>query len=162
LSVSERDPYEVLQVSRFAPWRDIRAAYRALARRCHPDGTMPDAIRMVAVNRAFESLEREHRQRGEGSPGVPVGPGRAEQAAPAQPNSTYGALKRRVMAARRVDTPVLDFGQYAGWHIADVAERDPRYLLWLSRHSSGIRFRSAIEQVLGTSPEIGRHAALVR
>ena len=65
-------------------------------------------------------------------------------------------------AARNGESPVLDFGQYAGWRIADVAGHDPRYLRWLSRHSSGIRFRRAIELVLGPEADLGRRAAVIR
>jgi hypothetical protein len=56
---------------------------------------------------------------------------------------------------------MLDFGEYAGWHIADIAQHDPRYLRWLSRHSTGIRYRKVIEEVLGPDPGIGRRAAIV-
>jgi hypothetical protein len=43
---------------------------------------------------------------------------------------------------------VLDFGRYEGWSIADLARRDPDYLRWLRRHSSGIRFRREIDATL--------------
>lgn len=66
------------------------------------------------------------------------------------------------MHANARPTPVIDFGEYAGWQIADVARVDPRYLHWLSRHSSGIRYRAAIADVLGSDKDIGRRAALVR
>jgi curved DNA-binding protein CbpA len=42
----------------------------------------------------------------------------------------------------------LDFGRYEGWRLRELARRDPDYLRWLARHSSGIRYRSAIDQVL--------------
>lgn len=157
---AERDPYQVLGVSRFDAWPEIRAGYRSLARRYHADGTSPDGARMVEINAAYACLERVHvsaRPTASAAPGVPVGPG---QDAPA-PQAT-GSLYARILAARRIDTPVVDFGQYAGLRIAEIAECDPRYLRWLSRHSSGHRFRAAIEQVLGPDQEIGRRAALVR
>ena len=43
---------------------------------------------------------------------------------------------------------VLGFGRYNGWSLADLARRDPEYLLWLSRHSSGIRYRTEIYSIL--------------
>ena len=43
---------------------------------------------------------------------------------------------------------VLDFGRYAGWTVADLAREDPDYLKWLSRHSSGIRYRREIAELL--------------
>ena len=163
---SERDAYEVLQVDRAAAWPEIRAAYRTLVRRYHPDCPTPDTTRMKEINAAYERVEREYRQGRDGSPGVPVGPGKVAADAPFVPPApakpSYGPLMGRVMAARRIETPVIDFGQYAGWRIAEIAECDPRYLRWLSRHSSGLRFRAAIESVLGSGPDIGRRAALVR
>jgi hypothetical protein len=45
---------------------------------------------------------------------------------------------------------VLTFGRYAGWSLRDLARRDPEYLLWLSRHSSGIRYRTEIYGILHT------------
>jgi curved DNA-binding protein CbpA len=165
--MAERDAYEVLQVSRRASWREVRTAYRALARRYHPDGSTPDADHMVAINSAYNRLDREQREGdGDGSIGTPVGHGTqadgASSAAPGPAVPTYGPLMGRVMAARRVETPVVDFGQYAGWRIAEIAEHDPRYLRWLSRHPSGNRFRAAIEQVLGDDTKIGRRVAPVR
>lgn len=178
----ERDPYVVLQVSRSDAWPSIRAAYRTLVHRFHADGSTPDRARMVELNAAYECLEREHlRFRDEASRGVPVGPGVAASPGvslgpgvpegPAVSESPGGARARfvpsegsllgRMTSARHRDTPVVDFGQYAGWRIAEIAECDPRYLRWLSRHSSGIRYRTIIEQVLGSDPDIGRRAAIL-
>ena len=42
----------------------------------------------------------------------------------------------------------LSFGRYAGWTLRDIARRDEAYLRWLSRHSSGIRFRAEIAKLL--------------
>lgn len=175
---SQRDPYQVLQVSRSAPWPEIRAAYRALARLFHADGATPDVDRMVEINTAYARLECERQRDLEAaSTGIAVGPGRPVEVtsvppvppmppvlpmlpvAPRVPLS--GSLLGRMMNAKHIDTPVVDFGQYAGWRIADIADHDPRYLRWLSRHSSGHRYRAIIEQVLGSDPEIGRRAAVV-
>ena len=63
---AERDPYDVLDVSRSHSWTEIRAAYRNLARRYHADGTSPDRDRMVEINAAHAWLEREHGPAGRG------------------------------------------------------------------------------------------------
>jgi len=60
----EPDPYEILQVRPDAGEDVIRAAYRALARRHHPD-TSVDATsvpQMVLVNRAWEILGSPERR----------------------------------------------------------------------------------------------------
>jgi hypothetical protein len=51
---------------------------------------------------------------------------------------------------RPANGSVLTFGRYAGWSLQDLARRDPEYLLWLSRHSSGIRYRTEIYAILRT------------
>ena len=53
----EFDPYKELGLNPDAGPEVVRAAYRALARKHHPDnGAEPDAERMVRINRAYEIL----------------------------------------------------------------------------------------------------------
>lgn len=62
---TDDDPYRVLGVSRAATQDEVRAAYRALARRLHPDVSRSeaDALAMAAVNRAWEILSDPVRRR---------------------------------------------------------------------------------------------------
>jgi curved DNA-binding protein CbpA len=53
--------------------------------------------------------------------------------------------------ATETGSAVLDFGRYKGWSLKRLARQDPDYLQWLSRHSSGIRYRSQIEAILRES-----------
>lgn len=148
------DLYQVLQVDASAETVVIKAAYRALARRYHPDGDTPDANRMAQLNRAYEVLrdpELRHRHdirrtMGAAQP-VPIhaGPRGADAWAATGGGGAGEAL-------------VLDFGRYAGWSIRDLARHDPDYLRWLCRHSSGIRFREAIARVLPREPDLQRRA----
>jgi microcystin degradation protein MlrC len=124
---------------------------------------------MSEINRAYELLERDRRRAADGArPLVGVGPGRADDergrsaAHPATSQAPAGSLLDRVERARFGDSPIIDFGEYAGWRIADVARVDPQYLRWLSRHSAGVRYRSAIAEVLGHDAAIGRRATIVR
>ena len=52
------DPWAVLGLPRDAPWDDVRAAHRRLAKELHPDvaGTDTDHRRMAEVNAAFALL----------------------------------------------------------------------------------------------------------
>jgi len=43
----------------------------------------------------------------------------------------------------------LQAGRYSGWTLRDLARHDPDYLRWLSRHASGLRYRTEIYQILG-------------
>ena len=57
------DPYRELGLNAEASPEVVRAAYRALARKHHPDnGAEPDAERMVRINRAHEILSDPTRQ----------------------------------------------------------------------------------------------------
>ena len=136
------DPYAVLQVDPAAESIVIEAAYRALARRCHPDGYAPDTDQMATLSSAVAILRDPVRraalaaQRAQArTAAVPI----------SAPRSAPGTTRAPVRAAAN---PVLDFGRYVGWSIADLARTDPDYLRWLARHSSGIRYRSAIAAVL--------------
>ena len=148
----ERDPHEILGIQRSDEWSTVRSAYLTLARRYHPDGAAPDGPRMAEINAAYEALERRRQMLGSAEPPLaPVGPGRpeAKDATREQDGPKPGSLLWRMRANEQSDSPILDVGPYAGQRIADVARHDPRYLRGLSRQSNGLRFRRAIEEVLG-------------
>ena len=136
------DPYAVLQVVPSAEQEVVHAAFKALALKYHPDhdSTRRAAAKMADLNRAYAIL-RDERSR-----------------------EAHDRAQRRVVAGVSVAAPsptasepppmrsssgsVLGFGRYNGWSLADLARRDPEYLLWLSRHSSGIRYRTEIYSIL--------------
>ncbi len=112
-------------------------------------------------------------------PGTPVGPGHATNGGPREvPRAAAGAAARataaraaaRAAAAgpfRRVrpdpagpPSAQLDFGRYAGWSLRDLARHDPDYLRWLSRHSSGLRYRTEIQGLLPADAGVGRDRQL--
>lgn len=146
------DAYRVLQVDPSAEHVVIQAAYRALARRFHPDGDEPDAHRMAELNRAHAVLrDPESRRRHDMKRTM-----RHAQPIPvAHPVGRVDGWTPRRMAA---EPSLLDFGRYAGWAISDLARHDPDYLRWLSRHSSGLRFREAIARALPREPDLTRRA----
>jgi curved DNA-binding protein CbpA len=137
------DPYAVLQVLPNADQEVIDAAFRALARKYHPDhdATRRAADKMSELNRAYAlvrdpKLRSAHdRSRRVTIAGVSVQATVTPGGAP--PRSNEGGS-------------VLTFGRYTGWGLRDIARHDPDYLLWLSRHSSGIRYRTEIYGILRT------------
>jgi curved DNA-binding protein CbpA len=156
----EFDAYRTLQIDPHAETFVVEAAYRALARRYHPDGETPDATRMSTINRAY-ALVRTPAARGQYDRErlTPVGPGRvvvapgpfdpwARRAAPASTPSAAGSS-------------VLDFGRYAGWSLRDVVRQDPDYLRWLARHSSGFRYRNEILELIPKDAGLERGAKAV-
>jgi curved DNA-binding protein CbpA len=149
---TESDAYRTLQVDPAAEDVVIGAAYRALARRYHPDGTNPNASRMLAINRAFEQLREPARRRAYDAQRTslrPVGPGWEYEA--------YGQPRGSSQAPSAV---VIDFGRYAGWRLGDLVRHDADYVRWLARHSSGIRFRAAIKELI-PSGDLDRPAQAV-
>ncbi len=138
------DPYAVLQVLPTCEQEVVHAAFKALALKYHPDhdSTRRAAQKMAELNAAY-ALLRDDRAR-----------------------SMHDRSRRAVIAGVSVATSgrptavapptsaspgsVLHFGRYTGWSLRDLARRDPEYLLWLSRHSSGIRYRTEIYGILRT------------
>jgi DnaJ-class molecular chaperone len=143
------DPYRVLQVAPTAEQEVIQAAYRALALKYHPDRDASEQAqrRMLLLNAAYALVRDElaraawDRSRAAGS----AAPGSGRWSA----GRTGGA--NAVPPPARADSAGtrIDFGRYAGWTLRDLARRDPDYLRWLSRHSSGIAYRTEIYQILG-------------
>jgi curved DNA-binding protein CbpA len=172
----DRDPHEVLGVVQHADWLEVRAAYLTLARRYHPDGSTPDEPRMAEINAAYDALERRLAATGTHRPPLtPVGPGKPDaspvssrqgpergsllwrmqahedgETASLRSAPEPGSLSSRMQTTAQADSPVLDFGPYAGHSIAEIARHDPRYLRSISRQSRGLRYRRAIESELGS------------
>ena len=157
------DAYAVLQVDPGADELVIQAAYRALARRYHPDGDAPDPARMATINEAYRLLRDPGLRRRHDVARTPT----TVQPIPLTPHpSPVPPPARREPwhpppVDFRSERAVLDFGRYRGWRITELARQDPDYLRWLSRHSSGIRYREAIARVLPREPDLQRRASSV-
>jgi curved DNA-binding protein CbpA len=144
-----QDLYEVLQVQRRAEPEVIRAAYRALARKYHPDfGGTQD--RMVAINEAWGVLGDDVRRASYDA--APVNGAARPEFEPVRAGPETNHLRQR--PAQPDSQPddrsgtILDFGRYAGWSVGALAEHDPDYLEWLARASIGRRLSSEIETAL--------------
>jgi len=161
------DHYEVLQVHPRADPEVIRAAFRTLARKYHPDFG-GDQRQMMALNDAWNVLgDRARRAAYDASRGgaglrpaasqpksarvenAPASTARPEEPPIAARGPLAAAAARK---ARNGGAPppahqsgtVLDFGRYAGWTVGDLAQHDPDYLLWLERTPIGRPIRAEI------------------
>ncbi len=136
------DPYKVLQVVPTADQEVLRAAFRALAMKYHPDRdpSARAARHMIELNQAWAMvrdtdararLDRARRRTSYDFQGST--PTDGEAAPPPRADSAGTRLEQ---------------GRYAGWTLRDLAAHDPDYLRWLSRHASGLRYRSEIARIL--------------
>jgi curved DNA-binding protein CbpA len=141
------DPYAVLQVAPHAEPEVLRAAYRALAQKYHPDVAGGSEATMTAINNAWAVLRDPAKRaaldrarvvadaRAGGSSALPMEPPAPPPPRPAAPGAT-----------------VLDFGRYAGWPLPDIARVDPEFLEWLVRTPIGRRFEPEVRALLAARP----------
>jgi curved DNA-binding protein CbpA len=142
--MERRDPYRILQVQPDADQEIVKAAYRVLARRLHPDAGAPldeaTAQKMADLNWAYgvarDPVKRQVWESDRRRAAPPTPAESATHGAPRGPLGADGAGLR------------LDFGRYQGWTLGEVVQRDPEYLDWLRRHASGARYRDAIDILL--------------
>lgn len=144
------DPYKVLQVDPDAEPEVVRAAYRALALKYHPDVRTGSQQRMAALNQAWGILrdpalrsELDHlraetrRERAISNPRH------------ARPNVTSDTVAPvPAPPPGRPSGSVLDFGRYAGWSLGQIVATDPIYLEWFARTPIGRSFNREIEALL--------------
>jgi curved DNA-binding protein CbpA len=156
-----RDLYEVLQVHPRAEAEVIRAAYRTLARKYHPDhGGDPE--HMIALNDAWDVLGDPQRRAAydatrSTAARSDVSASRAEPSPAGQADTTikYDPGAPRPTDVTHAGPPpgrpsgsVLNFGRYAGWSLGEVARFDRDYLEWLARSTVGRGLRAELEALL--------------
>lgn len=141
-----RDPYDVLRVSPEADEEAIRAAYRALARRHHPDRAgAAGHYRMSEINRAWEVLSDPTRR---------AAWDRERAAETADPRSSRRTSREPTWVGAAGPPPgrpsgsMLTFGRHKGWSIGEIARVDPGYLEWLELRPEGRPFVQEIDHTL--------------
>jgi len=172
-----RDPHAVLGVGADADLREITAAYRALAKRWHPDrGGGPDAARRMAeINAAYDLLRAERWVAARGGPTAapPVAGEQDATVAVARPAPgawlaapMRRALGRELLAALERDEDVTLVTPASTWASpqALLAVTDRR-LLWLlddapTHRVRSLRFRDVAGVAYGLRRPLRRSAVL--
>lgn len=101
-----RDPYEVLGIKPTATDDEVKAAYRALARKYHPDNYADNPLsdlaqeKMQEVNEAYDTIVR---MRKEGGGNSQNGGYRGPNGGP----SRYGDIRNMIMQNRLMDAEML-------------------------------------------------------
>ena len=171
------DAYEVLQVDPGAKDDAIRAAYRRLARKYHPDlATEPDAaLNMAAINAAWELIgkpdARATYDRTQTRPAAkdrraatpPPGTVSRDWTPGPRPqgdgsDSTMRGPEGLGAAGPSLGRPsgtVLNFGRYSGWSLGEIARYDLDYIEWLDRAPIGRIYREEVDAILRSSGRRG-------
>jgi curved DNA-binding protein CbpA len=152
------DPYQVLQVSPKAEQEVLHAAFRALAMKYHPDrdSSARAARRMMELNQAYAMVrEPSLRAQVDKSRRTARTPFDAAAIPPMNGRAAPPPQRATMRHAAAQNATKLDTGRYAGWSLTDLAKHDPDYLKWLSRHSSGLRYRREISLILGSKAVAG-------
>jgi curved DNA-binding protein CbpA len=92
----DRDPHRVLGVAHDASEGEIKRAYRALAKRHHPDGEQGSVTRFLELQAAYEALM------GGGRPAAPAGPS-GRRGTPPRPGAAW--VRRPRPAGTRSSNP---------------------------------------------------------
>ena len=148
-----RDLYRILQVVPEADAEVVQAAYRALARKLHPDQSGSEQA-MKELNAAWDVLGNPHqrarydRERGRANSngGAPAETRPSAMSPPGDP------------PPGRPGGPVLNFGRYAGWTVGQIARVDREFLVWLHGVPAGTHLRDGIEAALRELDENQRRA----
>ena len=145
--------YRILQILPEADPEVVAAAYRALARKHHPDMEGGDARLMREINEAWEVLQNataraayneKHgfiRQNGQ-----PTAAHSSTAAPPTTSPTSAGPLAARQRSNSTAS--LIDFGRYEGWRLDDLVRHDRGYVEWLARTPMGMRFRAEIYKLL--------------
>jgi curved DNA-binding protein CbpA len=131
--------YDVLNVPPDADRAAIRASFRTLARRYHPDHG-GDPLRMHAIIDAWAVLGRADRRAAYDRTISLERGGLRRRVSVASPDASMGTQVR--------DPDTLDYGRYTGWTIEALADHDPDYLEWLRRSPGGRAWQKRIEVAL--------------
>ncbi len=170
MSGVQRDYYKVLQIDPEADAEVIEAAFQVLSARFHPESDLTGVheVRLAEISRAHTVLSNPGRRRAYDIERMdrfsPMGPGNdvaipLGEGEPAEVVAAPRGLGARIQSGPLTETgapagsSVLDFGRYAGMTLRDIANEDADYLRWLTRHSSGIRFRGEIHRLLREDPQ---------
>ena len=169
----ETNLYKLLQVDPEADPEVITAAYNALLDKLHLARAARGVteFREAELKRAYDVLSAPGKRNAYDAEHAPVafsiGPVYEPTSARVPSGGLSGRIAAqtgRIAAQAQGDGPVeprLNFGRYAGHTLEEILHLDGEYLRWLSRHSSGLRYRNAIMRLL-VQPEAPRTPVKVK
>ena len=169
----ETNLYKLLQVDPDADPEVIAAAYDVLLVKLHRAKAARGVaeFREAELKRAYAVLSDPGRRNAYDAEHAPVAFSIGPVDEPGSEPMRNGGLSGRIAAQNggaaaqaHDDSPLavrLNFGRYAGHTLEEIMHLDGEYLRWLSRHSSGLRYRNAIMRLLAL-PEAPRAPVKVK
>ena len=169
----EPNPYKLLQVDPEADPEVIAAAYNALLDKLRLARAARGVteFREAELKRAYAVLSDPGKRNAYAAAHAPVafsiGPVDGATSAPIPSAGLSGRIAAQtgqIAAHAHDDGPAavrLNFGRFAGHSLEEILHLDAEYLRWLSRHSSGLRYRNAIMRLLA-QPEAPRPPVKVK
>ena len=169
----ETNLYKLLQVDPEADPEVITAAYKVLLDKLHLARAARGVteFREAELKRAYAVLSDPGKRNAYDAEHAPVafsiGPADGPESAPIPVGGLSGRIAAQdggTAAQAHDDGPPavrLNFGRYAGHSLEEILHLDGEYLRWLSRHSSGLRYRNAIMKLLA-QPEAPRTPVKVK
>ena len=168
------DPYAALGVARDADTAVILAAYRAEARRHHPDiSPGPESQHRMAELNAAWSILRDPARRAAWDEAQRLD--HLDRTVVSRPHITMSradavgaaCVWERGPGGQGAAGPppgwpsgsVVPFGRYMCWSVGEIARVDPGYLQWLAERPEGRPFLTEIEAVLAPHLRGARSAA---
>jgi curved DNA-binding protein CbpA len=137
------DAYSILGVVPGSNDETIAGAYRALARRHHPDLAGEGGTdRMIRLNAAFERIRTADRRAAYDRERELLGIRQPAWGREYDGTGGAGAPPGRPSGS------VLTFGRHRDWSIGEIARVDPGYLLWLEDRREGLPYLDEIDQTL--------------
>jgi curved DNA-binding protein CbpA len=147
------DFYRVMQVDPAADPDIVKAAYRVLARKLHPDLT-GDESGMKRLNTAWDVL-RDPTKRAAYDAEREAAATAAGRPNPAHSSSLGGSVQAKSLVDDHAGPPpgnaygpVVTFGRYEGWSIGEIARVDKPFLEWLRGVQAGRHLTHQIAELL--------------
>jgi curved DNA-binding protein CbpA len=149
---ASRDHYRIMQVDPAADPEIIKAAYRVLARKLHPDLT-GDESAMKRLNTAWDVLRDPTKRIAYDAERETVAA--AAGPAPARSSTLGGSVQAKSLVDDHAGPPpgnaygpVVTFGRYEGWSIGEIARVDKPFLEWLKDVQAGRHLTHHISALL--------------
>jgi curved DNA-binding protein CbpA len=148
------DFYRVMQVDPAADPEIVKAAYRVLARKLHPDLT-GDESGMKRLNEAWDVLRDPKRRTAYDAGRAATTAAASEPEATSRSSSLGGSIQAKSLVDDHAGPPpgnaygpVVTFGRYEGWSIGEIARVDKPFLEWLKGVQAGRHLTHHIDALL--------------